>query len=68
VKFLIFPGASLMEITPLDDGVHVRCPGCGAVRIYRDADHRGAFLHEDGCPIFARIQRATEQYERNREG
>lgn len=65
---LLFPGASLMEITPLSSGVQVRCPGCGAVQRFLlsemgTAGHV-AFTHEDGCAVHSRIQAAIQQYER----
>ena len=64
MTLVILPGASLMEITPLGDGVRVRCPDCGNEQEYRGNGHR-AFTHEDRCPVHARIQRAIHIYERD---
>jgi predicted RNA-binding Zn-ribbon protein involved in translation (DUF1610 family) len=61
---LILPGASLMEITPLADGVRVRCPGCGNEEEYRDTGHR-EFRHEDRCAVYARIEQALRIYEQD---
>ncbi|PYR51781.1 MAG: hypothetical protein DMF89_04680 [Acidobacteria bacterium] len=58
---VIFPGASLMNIQPLTDGVTlVGCPGCGAVQIFVVGQPPfTAFVHEDDtCPILRRIQAA----------
>jgi predicted RNA-binding Zn-ribbon protein involved in translation (DUF1610 family) len=62
---VLFPGASLMEITPLDDGLRVRCPGCGNEQVYR-GDRVRDFGHEDGCPVYARIQQAQRVVNRGR--
>jgi uncharacterized protein (DUF983 family) len=64
MKVILLPGASLMVITPINDGVRVRCPGCGCEQDYRGTGHR-AFRHADGCPTYARIERASEQYARD---
>lgn len=64
MKLLILPGASLMEIAPLDDGVRVRCPGCGNEQNYRGKGYR-EFRHGDRCPVHARIEQAIEVYERD---
>jgi predicted RNA-binding Zn-ribbon protein involved in translation (DUF1610 family) len=64
MKLLILPGASLMELTPLDGGVRVRCPGCGNEQEYRGKGHR-EFTHRDLCPIHARIEQAIHVYERD---
>jgi len=63
MKAVMFPGASLMKFTVLDDGLHVKCPGCGREQVFRE-ELAADFAHEDGCPVFARIQRATRLYER----
>jgi predicted RNA-binding Zn-ribbon protein involved in translation (DUF1610 family) len=64
VKVLFLPGASLMEITPLADGVRVRCPGCGHEQEYRGKGHR-EFRHDDHCSVYARIEQALHIYERD---
>lgn len=64
MKTIILPGASLMEITPLDDGVRVRCPGCGHEQQYRGKGHR-EFQHGKRCPVYARIEQAMNVYERD---
>jgi hypothetical protein len=63
---VVFPGASLMAIRPVPGGIEVRCPGCDGVQ--RFPAHAGrvgeaAFLHEDHCPVQARIRAAIDQYE-----
>ena len=52
-----------MEITPLDDGVRVRCPGCGHEQVYRGTGDR-AFAHGDQCSVYAQIIRAMDIYRR----
>ena len=64
MQIIILPGASLMEITPLNDGVRVRCPGCGNVEEFHGKGER-AFAHEDRCPVHARIEKAIRRYERD---
>ena len=64
MKVLIIPGASLMDITPLDNGVRVRCPGCGSEQEFRGKGHR-KFTHERRCPVYAQIERAVDVYERD---
>jgi predicted RNA-binding Zn-ribbon protein involved in translation (DUF1610 family) len=64
VTLFILPGASLMKITLLDDGVRVRCPGCGNEQEYRGKGHR-EFRHEDRCSVYARIERAMDIYGRD---
>jgi predicted RNA-binding Zn-ribbon protein involved in translation (DUF1610 family) len=61
---LFLPGASLMEITTLADGVRVRCPGCGNAQEYRGKGHR-EFTHEDRCSVYTRIKQAIQIYERD---
>jgi hypothetical protein len=64
MKLLVFPGASLMEITPLDDGgLLVRCPGCGHEQVFRGTGERG-FTHGERCPVFAKIDRAMHEVQR----
>ena len=63
MKVVLFPGASLMEITSLEDGVRVRCPGCDKEQDYHD-DMSGDFVHEDRCPVHARIKEAVRLYTR----
>jgi hypothetical protein len=57
------PGASLMEIVPVNAGLRVRYPGCGNVRIY-GGEQPDDFVHEDGCSVYARIKKAMRLYER----
>ena len=64
MKLLIIPGASLMQITPIADGVRVRCPGCGIERELRGKGHR-EFAHKDRCPVYEKIERAVHVYERD---
>jgi predicted RNA-binding Zn-ribbon protein involved in translation (DUF1610 family) len=64
MRTIILPGASLMEITPLDDGVRVRCPGCGNEQEYRGKGLR-SFQHGKRCPVYARIEEAIGIYERD---
>lgn len=59
---LVMPGASLMRITEVTNGLRVECPGCGAVTVYRPragrVQHR-PFIHAlDDCPTLAAIDRA----------
>ncbi len=61
---MFLPGASLMEVTPIADGVRVRCPGCGNAREYRGNGHR-EFTHEDRCSVYRRITQAMHIYERD---
>jgi hypothetical protein len=67
-RVLFFPGASLMDIRPIPDGVEVRCPGCGAVQTFAFPDQPDAtsatFQHEAGCRVYKRIRRAIAMYER----
>jgi hypothetical protein len=58
---LVFPGASLMEITATSTGVLVRCPGCEQVQhmmATAGAIQTAAFLHKEVCPVQRRIQTA----------
>jgi len=64
VTLFILPGASLIEITQLADGVRVRCPGCGNEQEYRGKGHR-EFRHEDQCSVYARIEQAVHICERD---
>jgi hypothetical protein len=58
MKTVVMPGASLMQIdVTADGGVRMTCPGCQESRVYYDAGDR-VFPHRDGCPVYARIQRA----------
>ena len=64
---LLFPGASLMDITTTSTGVRVRCPGCKQVQNMTAIDgaiQTAAFVHDDDCQIYKRIQTATRAYER----
>lgn len=64
---LVFPGASLMDISAGPEGIAVRCPGCEARELWRPeagAFRVEAFHHEDGCPVHARILVAIRQYAR----
>ena len=61
---MFLPGASLMEITPLADGVRVRCPGCDHEQDYRGTGHR-EFTHGKRCSIYKRIEQAIEVYKRD---
>lgn len=61
---LVLPGASLMEITPLADGVRVRCPGCGNEEEYRGTGDR-RFMHEADCSVHQQIARAMRLYVRD---
>lgn len=66
--FVVFPGASLMDVTPVAGGLRVECPGCGAMQVFtppRNGEHQHwAFTHEDECPVHARIEAAIARYER----
>jgi hypothetical protein len=57
---LFLPGASLLDILPLTDGMAlVRCPGCGATKVFtaRPAAGHEVFVHElHDCPVLARIE------------
>ena len=66
MKVLLLPGLSLMELTPIGDGaVRLRCPGCGSVAVLRiEETGTRAFVHEDDCPVHARIEAAIAAYER----
>lgn len=64
VTLLVLPGASLMEVTQLADGVRVRCPGCGNEQEYCGKGHR-EFTHGYKCSVYARIERAIHLYERD---
>ena len=65
---VLFPGASLMEITDVAGGLQVRCPGCGVTERYRvkvaTGVRREDFTHEDKCPVHARIEATIRCYER----
>ena len=63
---LVFPGASLMDIHVVPEGVRVACPGCGVVQVFTAVGVTGsaAFVHEDDCPVHARIREAIRRYER----
>ena len=63
MKVLVLPGASLMEVTLLNDGVRLRCPGCGTEQVYREGGSQ-EFVHEDACPVYSRIANAVARYER----
>lgn len=54
VRLLFIPGVSLMEVTPEQDGVRVRCPGCGAEAVLCGTGERN-FEHGPGCPVYRRI-------------
>jgi hypothetical protein len=61
------PGATLMQITRIDGGVRVGCPGCGATQEFQivlDGGHRSAtFAHErESCPVLQRIEEALRRY------
>lgn len=61
LTIVIFPGASLLDIRPLTDGMAlVRCPGCGATMVLAaGSDAHGEFVHEDDeCPVLVRIEAA----------
>jgi hypothetical protein len=64
LTIVIMPGASLLDIRSLAEGVAlVRCPGCCATMVLTSrwgggASHM-AFVHEDpDCPVLARIEAA----------
>jgi len=63
---VVFPGASLMALTPTaDGGLRVRCPGCGARQVYKPpVTGELAFVHEAGCPIHQQIQDAIARYKK----
>jgi hypothetical protein len=65
-RLLVFPGASLMDITVHDDELVITCPGCHALLTVGPAV-TGAieFPHEDNCPVYARIRSALRDYERD---
>lgn len=64
LTIVILPGASLLDIRPLPNGMAlVRCPGCGATAVFTarsvGAVSHVTFVHEDDeCPILARIEAA----------
>jgi hypothetical protein len=59
-QVIVFPGASLMDITCDDGGLRVSCPGCHAEQHFHlAAGALQAFVHEDACPVHERIERAT---------
>ncbi len=62
---VVFPGASLMDIREVPGGFEVRCPGCGATQHYQVGPtvQHGTFVHEDGCYVHARIQKANLRYQ-----
>jgi hypothetical protein len=49
-----------MELTPVADGLRVRCPGCGVVMVMHVGD---VFVHQDDCAVYERIKKATREYE-----
>lgn len=68
LTIVILPGASLLDIQPLADGMTlVRCPGCGATRVFTArpagaAISHVAFVHEeDDCPVLVRIEAALAE-------
>lgn len=62
---LIGPGTSLLRFTLLPGGVEVQCPGCAAtLTLANGQTGHVALVHEDGCPVHARIRCAIERYER----
>jgi hypothetical protein len=65
VKFVSIPGASLLELEPVEGGLRVRCPGCGCVQVLGEqAEGVVEFIHEDECPVHARIAAEIAKYER----
>ena len=66
LTLLVLPGASLMEMRTLGTGITlVRCPGCGATKVFTAQPAGGvtsaAFVHEDdACPVLRRIQAALQ--------
>jgi hypothetical protein len=60
MKIINFPGASLLELSPVTDGLRVRCPGCDVVMVVRD--RTDMFIHKTGCPVHTRITKATQRY------
>ena len=64
---VLFPGASLMDISEVHGGLAVRCPGCDATEMWRikaGSVRDEVFRHEDACPVHARIEAAIQSYER----
>jgi hypothetical protein len=61
-RVLLFPGATLMELTPTAGGLRVRCPGCRATRVVHDDETDVTFKHEEHCPVYHRIEAATRRY------
>jgi hypothetical protein len=61
IVIMTFPGASLMEISAVEGGVRVRCPGCEQVTVYRGTF--SDFGHADGCPVHTRIAEALRLYD-----
>ena len=61
---VIFPGASLMDIRLVSDGIAlVRCPACGGSQVFATGPTAtivpAVFLHErDDCPLLLRIESA----------
>ena len=64
---VLIPGATLLDITPTSYGVTVRCPGCEHVQHFTTSTgtRHATFLHEDDCPVHARILHAIATYERD---
>ncbi len=63
MKIFNFPGASLLELTAVADGLRVRCPGCEVVVVMR-GDQADVFTHADGCPVYTRIKKGLRRYAR----
>lgn len=57
---IVFPGASLMDITPDGGGLRVRCPGCGREQVY-DGGDAAEFVHESGCDVERRVRNGLTQ-------
>jgi hypothetical protein len=65
MRILLFPGASLMQLTPVAGGLRVRCPGCGHTEIVRDNQRAVDFRHRDGrCPVLRRLEAAERRLPR----
>jgi len=61
---IMFPGASLMRITPLDDGLHVSCPGCRREQTYH-GERAAEFVHDAGCPVEELVRHASDRVRRS---
>jgi len=62
-RILIFPGAYLMELTLVDpnESLQIRCPGCGAVKVFEAPKGDLAFEHIGRCPVLKKIDRALRR-------